>query len=121
VLYSSHPWGFPADLFIITFFFALSKEFFMNQQKKLQLLIADDHEVIRGGLKNLLANTDIKVVAAVATAEAAVKFVLENDVDVVLMDVRMLDGDGLTTLGRIKLDSIMDPENWTTKFAKLVM
>jgi DNA-binding NarL/FixJ family response regulator len=76
----------------------------MTQQKKLRLLIADDHEVIRCGLKNLLADTEIKVVAAVATAEAAVKFAVENEVDVVLLDVRMPDGDGLAVLGRIKLD-----------------
>ena len=76
----------------------------MTQQKKLRLLIADDHEVVRSGLKSLLADTEIKVVAEVATAQAAVKYALENDVDVVLMDIRMPDGDGLTTLGRIKLD-----------------
>jgi DNA-binding NarL/FixJ family response regulator len=76
----------------------------MNQQKKLRVLIADDHEVIRCGLKCLLADTDIKIVADVATTQAAVKYALENDVDVVLMDIRMPDGDGLNTLGRIKLD-----------------
>jgi DNA-binding NarL/FixJ family response regulator len=82
----------------------LIKEFFMTQQPKLRLLIADDHEVIRSGLRSLLADTEIKVVAEVATTQAAVKFALENDVDVVLMDIRMPDGDGLSTLGRIKLD-----------------
>ncbi|MCC6123556.1 MAG: response regulator transcription factor [Pirellulales bacterium] len=76
----------------------------MTLQKKLRLLIADDHEVIRTGLKCLLADTGIQVVADVATAQAAVKYALENDVDVVLLDIRMPDGDGLTTLGRIKLD-----------------
>ena len=76
----------------------------MTQQKKLRLLIADDHEVIRCGLKSLLADTEIKVVAEAATAQDTVKYALENDVDVLLMDIRMPDGDGLTTLGRIKLD-----------------
>jgi len=76
----------------------------MNQQKKLRRLIADDHEVIRCGLKCLLADTEIKIVAEAATAQAAVKYALENDVDVVLMDIQMPDGDGLNTLGRIKLD-----------------
>jgi DNA-binding NarL/FixJ family response regulator len=71
---------------------------------KIRLLIADDHEVVRTGLKGLLANTDVKIVAEVATGAAAVKFALENEVDVLLLDIRMPDGDGLTALGRIKLD-----------------
>jgi len=76
----------------------------MTQQTKIQLLIADDHDVIRSGLKSMLATTDIKVVAEAATGQEAVKLALENPVDAVLMDVRMPDGDGLTALGRIKLD-----------------
>jgi DNA-binding NarL/FixJ family response regulator len=76
----------------------------MTQQNKISLLIADDHEVIRSGLKSLLAGTEIKVIGEVATAAEATKFALEHDVDVVIMDVRMPDGDGLNTLGRIKLD-----------------
>jgi DNA-binding NarL/FixJ family response regulator len=68
------------------------------------MLIADDHEIARSGLKSLLAGTEIKVVAEVASGPAAAKYALENEVDLVLMDVRMPDGDGLTALGRIKLD-----------------
>jgi DNA-binding NarL/FixJ family response regulator len=71
---------------------------------KIRLLIADDHEVVRSGLKNMLADSDMKVVGEVSSGVAAVKFALENEVDVVLMDIRMPDGDGLTALGRIKLD-----------------
>ena len=52
----------------------------------------------------MLAGTEIKVIAEVATGQAAVKHALEHDVDVVLLDVCMPDGDGLTALGRIKLD-----------------
>lgn len=76
----------------------------MSQQSKIHLLIADDHEVARSGLKSMLAGTEVKVVAEVVTGQAAVKYAVENAVDVVLMDVRMPDGDGLTALGRIKLD-----------------
>ena len=76
----------------------------MPIEHKIQLLIADDHEMVRCGLKTLLADTDIKVVAEAATGQAAVKLALEKKVDVVLLDIRMPDGDGLTTLGRIKLD-----------------
>ena len=76
----------------------------MTTTNKIRLLIADDHEVVRSGLKSMLADTEIKVVAEVATGTAAVKYALENEVDVVLLDIRMPDGDGLTALGRIKLD-----------------
>jgi len=70
----------------------------------IKLLIADDHEVVRSGLKSLVANTDIRIVAEAATGSEAVRLALKHEPDVVLMDVRMPDGDGLTSLGRIKLD-----------------
>ena len=76
----------------------------MAQPSKIRLLIADDYEVVRSGLKSLLAGTDIKIVAALASGPAAVKYAVENDVDVVLLDIRMPEGDGLNALGRIKLD-----------------
>src|SRR5208282_4115815 len=76
----------------------------MPPESKIQILIADDHEVVRCGVKTLLEGTEIKVVAEATTSQAAVKLALEKDVDVVLLDVRMPDGDGLTALGRIKLD-----------------
>jgi DNA-binding NarL/FixJ family response regulator len=76
----------------------------MTQQDKIRLLIADDHELLRSGVKAMLAGTEIKVIAEVATGQAAVKYALEHEVDVVLLDVRMPDGDGLTALGRIKLE-----------------
>jgi DNA-binding NarL/FixJ family response regulator len=76
----------------------------MAPQSKIKLLIADDHEVVRSGLKVMLADTEIKVVGDVTSGQEAVKFVSENQVDVVLLDVRMSDSDGLNTLGRIKLD-----------------
>ena len=76
----------------------------MTQQDKIRMLIADDHEMTRCGLKSMLAGTEVKIVSEAASGQAAAKYALENDVDVVLMDVRMPDGDGLTALGRIRLD-----------------
>jgi DNA-binding NarL/FixJ family response regulator len=76
----------------------------MPQPGKITLLIADDHPVARSGIKGLLAGTAIKIVAEVTSGPAAVKYALENNVDVVLMEVCMPEGDGITALGRIKLD-----------------
>lgn len=71
---------------------------------KIKLLIADDHEVVRCGLRTMLADTEIEIIGEVETGDAARKFAVEKDPDVVLMDIRMPGGDGLTALGRIKLD-----------------
>jgi len=55
----------------------------------IKLLIADDHEVVRSGLKTLIEGTEIEIIGEVGTGEAAVKFAMENDPDVVLLDIRM--------------------------------
>ena len=68
------------------------------------LLVADDHEVVRSGVKSLVSGTDITVVAEAATGEAAVRLILKHKPDVALVDIRMPEGGGLNTLGRIKLD-----------------
>ena len=70
----------------------------------IDLLIADDHEVVRAGLKTLLEGTDIRVVAEAADGNAAFKLANKHKPDLVLLDVRMPDGDGLNCLARIKLD-----------------
>lgn len=72
----------------------------------IRILVADDHEVVRCGLRNLFQGTEISVVSeAISGEEAVVKCKKEKDkIDVVLLDVRMTEGDGLNALGRIKLD-----------------
>jgi len=76
----------------------------MPTEAKIRLLVADDQDLVRDGVKALLSGTEISVVAEVGTGQAAVKHALEEEIDVVLLDVRMPDGDGLTALGHIKLD-----------------
>ena len=76
----------------------------MTQQSKIRVLIADDHDVVRSGLKSMIEGADIKVIGEVATGQAAVEYVLKHEVDVVLLDIRMPNGDGLNALGRIRLD-----------------
>ena len=70
----------------------------------ISLLIADEHEVVRAGIKSVLADTDITVVAEAATGKEAVKLTLKHKPDVAMFDIRMPDGDGLQALGRVKLD-----------------
>tara|TARA_R110002049_G_scaffold72490_1_gene186972 strand:+ start:67705 stop:68337 length:633 start_codon:yes stop_codon:yes gene_type:complete len=69
-----------------------------------KLLIVDDHEIIRVGLRLMLESTDIEVAAEATNAAEAIAAVEKSVPDVVLMDIRMQGGDGLNTLGRLKLD-----------------
>jgi DNA-binding NarL/FixJ family response regulator len=70
----------------------------------IKIVIADDHEVVRTGLKSLLSGTDIKIAGEAVSGESTLRLVQKHNPDLVLLDIRMPDGDGLNTLGRIKLD-----------------
>ena len=70
----------------------------------IRMLIADDHEVVRSGIKNLLEGTDIAIIGEATNGNEVVRMTAELKPDIVVLDVRMPDGDGLTTLGRLKLD-----------------
>lgn len=66
------------------------------------VLVADDHEVVRTGLARLLEDSDITIVGEAENGEQAVEQTLKHNPDVVLMDIRMPDSDGLAALETIK-------------------
>jgi len=70
----------------------------------IRILIADDHEVVRCGLRSLVQTSDVEVAGEASTGDEAVQLVGSLRPDVLLLDIRLPDGDGLKTLGRIKLD-----------------
>ncbi len=62
----------------------------------ISLLIVDDHELVRAGIRSLLSTVSgIKVIAEAASGEEAIKIAREKRPDVVLMDVRMPGIGGL--------------------------
>jgi DNA-binding NarL/FixJ family response regulator len=74
---------------------------------RLRVLLVDDHEVVRDGVKSLInANDDMIVVAEAGTVVEAVAQAQRVGPDVVVMDVRLADGSGIeaTREIRAKLD-----------------
>lgn len=70
--------------------------------KKIRLLLVDDHEVVRLGLRTLLAKSDrIQVVGEAGSAKEAVAEASRVRPDVVLMDLRLPDGSGITACREI--------------------
>nr|BFD90156.1 response regulator transcription factor [Kitasatospora sp. Xyl93] len=62
----------------------------------IRLLIADDHPVVRAGLRAVLeCEPDFAIVAEAATAERAVELAAEAGVDVVLMDLQFGPGSAM--------------------------
>lgn len=61
----------------------------------IRLLLVDDHEIVRRGLRELLeSNDDLHVIAEAGTLEDALDVSLD-DVDVAVLDVRLPDGSGV--------------------------
>lgn len=69
----------------------------------IRILIADDHAIVRAGLKQFIAEEQDMTVAGEATTGAeAVAFVRGGDCDVVLLDIAMPDTNGVDTLRQLK-------------------
>jgi len=77
----------------------------MNQpeSKPIRLLIVDDHKVVRLGLHTLMSrHNGIEVVGEAGTSAAAVEQTSSLKPDVVLMDVRLPDGNGFEACRQIR-------------------
>jgi len=68
-----------------------------------RLILADDHHLLRRGFKSLLSGEqDLKVVGEASTGVEAIEMCRRLKPDLILMDVRMPEMDGITATRRIK-------------------
>jgi DNA-binding NarL/FixJ family response regulator len=73
-----------------------------SNSQTIRMVVADDHPLVREGLQRVLAGTGLVIVGQAATGSQAVEVVRQVEPDVVLLDIRMPDMDGLAALREIK-------------------
>lgn len=71
----------------------------------ISVMIADDHAIVRQGLKQILSETDdINVTGEAETGFQAIKIARQQDFDVMLLDISLPDRNGIDILKQIKKD-----------------
>ena len=70
----------------------------------IRILVVDDHPMVRSGVAFLVQDTEIEIIGEASSGEQAVAKVKELSPDLVLIDIQMAGGDGLTALGQIKAE-----------------
>ena len=78
-----------------------------NDRASIKILIADDHAIFRDGLRKLLeGETDITIVGEASNGVECVRMLGKLKPDILLLDLRMPEKDGLAVLGGSHFDSI---------------
>jgi DNA-binding NarL/FixJ family response regulator len=71
--------------------------------KKIKILIADDHAIVRAGIRGLLeTQPDFEVISEVENGKNAVEQAHKLQPNIVLVDLRMPEMDGVTAIVKIK-------------------
>jgi DNA-binding NarL/FixJ family response regulator len=71
----------------------------------IRILIADDHKIVRDGLKRILAaNPDLQVAGEASSGDEALRLVKANDYDLAMLDMSMPGLAGIDLIKRLKLE-----------------
>jgi DNA-binding NarL/FixJ family response regulator len=96
----------------------MEQERSQGRRPPLRVMLVDDHEVVRDGIKALLGGTDdIVVCAEASTVREAVERAAAALPDVVVMDVRLTDGSGIEATRDIRAQHPQTQVLMLTSFA----
>lgn len=77
----------------------------MTKPAQLRVMLVDDHEIVRDGIKAMLdTQDDIVVTAQASSVQEAIDEATRTRPDVVVMDVRLTDGSGIEATRQIRAD-----------------
>ena len=72
----------------------------------IRILVADDHSVVRQGLKQIIADSpDMEIVGEAATSQEALELVRSGSFDLIILDISMPGQNGLEILRELKSES----------------
>ena len=67
-----------------------------------RVVLVDDHPIVRSGLATLFNGSGIEIVGEASSGSQAVEATLKHEPDVVLLDIRMPETDGIEALQQIR-------------------
>jgi two-component system, NarL family, nitrate/nitrite response regulator NarL len=76
-------------------------------RQPIRILVADDHAIFRDGLRKLLADAgDVSIVGEASNGTECMKMLTKLKPDILLLDLRMPEKDGLAVLEEVNFDSL---------------
>src|SRR5258708_22615062 len=76
-------------------------------KQQIRVLLADDHAIFRDGLRKLLdSDEDITIVGEAQNGAECIKLLAKLKPDILLLDLRMPDKDGLAALEEVNFDTL---------------
>lgn len=73
-----------------------------GRTRLMRVLVVDDHPMVREGIASMLAGTDAEIVAEAGSGAEALRAVAEHGPDIVMLDMKLPDLDGLAVLRDIR-------------------
>ena len=71
----------------------------------IQVMLADDHSIVRAGLRRIIEETqDIEVITEASNGREAIRLAHQHPPDIAIIDISMPDLDGLEVTGRLLTD-----------------
>jgi DNA-binding NarL/FixJ family response regulator len=78
-----------------------------SPSRDIRVVLADDHSVVRRGIRDFLVEAgDITVVAEAADGAQALALVIQHHPDVVVLDIQMPQGSGIEVAQRLRADGL---------------
>jgi len=75
----------------------------VSEQQQYRILLADDHVLIRHGIKNIIKKNDqFQVVGEVSSGKQLMEFLEDSDIDLIILDISMPDIGGMEAIGLVK-------------------